>query len=59
MARRNGPTEKRRLIFGYPMPVESLEVFMAAYDAHYVAMREHFRNRPEDLFEVCWEEGDG
>lgn len=59
MARRNGPTEMRRLIFGHAMPAAAPEVFMAAYDAHCAAVREHFRDRPGDLLEVCWEEGDG
>lgn len=59
MARRNSPTEIRQLIFGHTMTAAALEVFMAAYDAHNAAVRAHFRNRPDDLLEVCWEEGDG
>ena len=29
------------------------------YDRHNDAVRAYFRNRPQDLLEICWERGDG
>ena len=29
------------------------------YEAHNSAVRKYFANRPDDLLEVCWEQGDG
>ena len=29
------------------------------YEAHNAAVRDYFRDRPDDFLEVCWERGDG
>ena len=56
---RTGPTEYRRHIYGYAMPQGHASEHIAIYERHNEAVREYFRNRPDDFLEVCWEKGDG
>jgi len=44
----------------FPEPYGSFdaEAHAAIYDAHHRAVVDHFRQRPADLLQVCWEEGD-
>ena len=54
-----GPTEFRRVIYGYKMPHKHEAAHVEIYEAHLALVRSYFRGRPDDLLEVCWEEGDG
>ncbi|MBN1514265.1 MAG: hypothetical protein JXB13_19775 [Phycisphaerae bacterium] len=58
-AKRSGPTDYRKHIYGWEMPHEHPKEHMDFYEKHLEAVRSHFRGRPNDLLEVCWEEGDG
>lgn len=58
-AERTGPTEFRQRIYGYAMPHAHKEHHIQLYVDHLAAVREYFKDRPADLLEVCWEEGDG
>lgn len=58
-AERTGPTRFRERVYGHAMPQGHAERYIAVYDAHLQAVRRHFADRPGDLLEVCWEEGDG
>ncbi len=58
-ADRTGPLEYREWVYGRAMPHADPERFLAAYNGHNAAVRDHFRDRPGDLLEVCWENGDG
>jgi hypothetical protein len=37
----------------------AFEETMAIYHNHNAAVREYFKDRPNDLIELCWERGDG
>jgi len=43
--------------FGAPMGNES--VYLARYQRHISEVRDHFKDRPNDLLEICWEKGEG
>ena len=58
-AARTGPLEYREWVYGRAMPHDDPERFLHAYNGHNEAVRDHFRNRPGDLLEVCWESGHG
>lgn len=58
-AARTGPTRFREAIYGYAMPDGHKEEHIRFYQNHLLAVRSYFANRPGDLLEVCWEEGDG
>ena len=58
-ANRTGPLAYREWVYGHAMPHEHREHFVAIYEGHNEAVRDHFKDRPGDLLEVCWEEGDG
>jgi len=49
----------REAIFGSPFPDGRAEEHIGRYEAHLESVRAYFANRPDDLLEVCWEEGDG
>lgn len=49
----------RRIVYGHPSPVGHEAEHLAFYRAHNERVRAHFRDRPEQLLEVCWERGDG
>jgi len=54
-----GPTVHREMLYGHSMPHDHKAEHVGRYEAHHAAVREHFADRPDDLLEVCWEEGDG
>ena len=58
-AHRTGPTEFRKVIYGFEMPFEHPTEHMEYYVRHNRAVREYFHNRQNDFLEVCWENGDG
>lgn len=43
----------------WPASGSRFEKEAAGYRNHNAAVREYFKDRPGDLLEVCWEEGDG
>lgn len=49
----------RQAIFGHPYPHGYEDEFMAFYEAHLENTRALFSDRPDQLVELCWEEGDG
>jgi len=56
---RTGPTEYRKMVYGYEMPHGKKGEHIRIYRNHNEAVRSYFRGRDNDLLEVCWEEGDG
>ncbi|MEM7342910.1 MAG: sulfotransferase family protein [Chloroflexota bacterium] len=46
-------------IYGYAMPHGHKAEHIEFYEAHNRAVEEHFKDRPEQLLKVCWENGDG
>lgn len=56
---RTGPTDFRRYIYGYDMPQDHAAEHIRYYEAHLEDVRTYFKDRPTDLLEVCWEDGDG
>ncbi len=58
-ADRTGPTSYREAIFGTAMPHEHRAAHIEFYERHLEDVRTYFQGRPDDLLEVCWEEGDG
>ncbi|MEO1132059.1 MAG: sulfotransferase [Cyanobacteria bacterium J06639_1] len=58
-AQRTGPTELREVIYGFAMPQQHQAEHIEFYNAHLQSVRDYFRDRPQDLLEICWEEGDG
>ena len=51
--------EIRRILYGLPFPDVSESQLMARYKNHNAEVESYFRNRPQDLLIVNWEEGDG
>ena len=59
MAVRMGPLKDfERHVYGHAMPQGHAEEHIRFYEAHNAAVREHFRDRPGKLLEICWEAGD-
>ena len=58
-AERTGPTDYREQVYGSAMPHDHEEKHLAVYEDHLSEVRTYFRDRPNDLLEVCWEEGHG
>lgn len=58
-AKRTGPTEARRLVYGYEMPHGHEKQHLAYYRAHNQAVQDYFSARPDKLLVVCWETGSG
>lgn len=54
-----GPTDFREAIYGYAMPKGHKAEHIRMYNQHLEAVRDYFKDRPNDFLEVCWEEGDG
>lgn len=46
-------------LFGYESPHENKDAFIKAYIDHNNAVREYFKDQPNRMLEVCWEQGDG
>ncbi len=58
-AERTGPTIYRKAIYGYEMPQQNRDAHIRYYENHLISVREFFRDRPNALLELCWEEGHG
>lgn len=58
-ADRTGPTVYRERIYGFSTPYDHQTEHISFYTQHNEAVRSYFAGRPDDLLEVCWEEGDG
>lgn len=56
---KKGPTEYRKIAYGYEMPTGKKPHHVKIYEEHNEAVRAYFAGREEDFLEVCWEEGDG
>jgi hypothetical protein len=56
---KTGPTDYRKTVYGYEMPEGHIDEHRNFYENHNMMVREYFKERPEDLLEVCWENGDG
>ncbi|MCO6453597.1 MAG: hypothetical protein J5I90_22635 [Caldilineales bacterium] len=56
-AERTGPTQMRELVYGYAMPQGHEAEHIAIYEAHNLAVADHFADRPEKLLTLCWETG--
>ncbi len=54
-----GPHEVYLGVYGNELPYDHEEKFVAFYEDYLVRMRNHFKDRPSDFLEVCWEDGDG
>lgn len=51
--------EIRRILYGLPFPHVSESQLIERYERHNRDVADYFRDRPEDLLTVSWEEGDG
>ncbi|MEX1136278.1 MAG: sulfotransferase [Balneolales bacterium] len=49
----------RSLVYGYPYPQLNPIAHLAFYNKHLNDARSYFRNRPQDILELCWDEGSG
>lgn len=49
----------RRILYELPFPDVTDAQIRARYERHDAQVREHFRDRPDDLLVVDWERGDG
>ena len=58
-AERGGPTVFRKQIYGFDLPHHYPREHIEIYEKHNADVRAYFRDRPDKLHEVCWEEGDG
>ena len=58
-AERTGPTQARKLVYGYEMPHLHPRSHIKFYNRHNQNITKYFKNRPEKLLELCWEDGDG
>jgi len=58
-AQRTGPTRFRELVYGQASPAGHEEAHVRAYQNHNREVLEYFKDRPDDLLVVCWEDGDG
>jgi hypothetical protein len=54
-------SEKTRMWHAYGMPPGQFDVELARrrYVEHTESVREYFKDRPGDLLEICWENGEG
>ncbi len=58
-AKKTGPTEYRRYVYGHTMPEQHREEHLRYYEEHNRKALEYFKDRPGKLLSVCWEDGDG
>ena len=58
-ANKTGPTEARKIAYGYSMPMENPEHHKQIYKLHNSNVHNYFLGRPAKLLTVCWEKGDG
>ena len=57
-AEKFGPTIGREMFFGFDSPLGHEDEYLERYLSHNQEVRDYFKDRPEQLLEVCWEEGD-
>ena len=58
-AERKERSDRHLLIYGYETPHHHEREHVEFYNQHLQSVRSYFSERPHDLLEVCWEEGDG
>lgn len=58
-ADRTGPTEFRAAIYGHAMPQGHEAEHIAIYERHNAEVRAWFRDRPDQLLEIAWEDREG
>ena len=58
-AEKTGPTEARKIFYGYTMPHNFEKQHIQCYISHNNSVRTYFANRNNKLLEVCWEMGSG
>ncbi len=56
-ALRTGPTEARKLVYGYEMPQENPGHHINFYIQHNKAVCHYFNERPDKLLVITWENG--
>lgn len=49
----------RKLAYGYNYPQGHQQEHLDFYERHNQEVRNHFKDRPNDFIELCWENGDG
>lgn len=49
----------RKQVFGYKNPKRHKEAYLRVYLAHNEAVRKYFKDKPGQMIELCWEDGDG
>jgi hypothetical protein len=54
-----GPTEARKIVYGYEMPHDHKEHHINIYIKHNADVIKYFKDRPEKLLVVSWENGNG
>lgn len=52
-------TPMREWIYGVGCPSGNEDVYIARYERHNAEVREHFKDRPQDMIEMQFERGDG
>lgn len=55
---KTGPTEYRKIVYDYEMPLGNKDYHVEIYKRHNEEVRRYFEGREDDFLEVCWEEGD-
>ena len=59
MAVRIGPMPLfEKTVYGHALPQGHKAEFVERYDTHNAEVAEYFRDRPDDLLTLCWENGD-
>ena len=56
---KTGPTEARKIVYGFEMPHEFRDEHLKFYERHNREVSEYFGDREDKLLKVCWENGDG
>ena len=49
----------RNAFYGSPYPQLAPGLYQQVYEEHIAQVRVHFKDRPQQLLELCWEDGDG
>ena len=55
---RTGPTEARKLVYGYTNPHDKKNEHIRFYQKHNADVRAYFDGRDSDFIELCWGRGD-
>lgn len=54
-----GPTEARKIVYGYEMPHDYKDHHISFYLKHHTGVLNYFKNTPEKVLFVSWDKGDG